>query len=98
MQNERPGQAPAKKRETGEDPQALDPARSDIDEVQFDPGPPPIQWGIGRSRVPPALNKDGRRRSGDYVLGAVRIQAEASAESGDLLNGPDHRHANNWME
>lgn len=60
--------------------------------------PPPSQWGVGRPRVPPALNKDGRRRAGDYVLGAVRIKAEATTKSGDLLNGPDHRHADNWME
>jgi hypothetical protein len=50
--------------------------------AEYDPGPPPIQCGVGRPRVPPAHHEDGRKRAGDYVLGAVRLQAETAAKPG----------------
>jgi hypothetical protein len=60
-----------------------------------DPGPPPINtlFGIGRPNVPPPSRKDGKRRSGDYLLGAQRIKAEVATRSGDYLNGSDIRLA-----
>ena len=65
-----------------------------------DPGPPPINtlFGIGRPSNLPALNKDGRRRAGDYVVGAVRIKAKTAARPGDILNGADNRLADRWLE
>jgi NADH dehydrogenase/NADH:ubiquinone oxidoreductase subunit G len=65
-----------------------------------DPGPPPITtlFGIGRPKTPPALNEDGRRRAGDYVVAAARIKVETASRSGDLLNGSDHALADSWLE
>src|SRR5215207_5277869 len=54
--------------------------------------------GVGRPREPNPSNPDGRRRAGDYVLGAARIRAAAAASPGDLLNGPDRDFANGWLE
>src|SRR5829696_4657613 len=64
------------------------------------PGPPPINtlFGIGRPSNLPALNKDGRRRAGDYVVGAVRIKAKTAARPGDFLNDADNRLADRWLE
>jgi hypothetical protein len=64
-----------------------------------DPGPPPITtlFGIGRPNVPPPSRKDGKRRSGDYLLGAQRIEAEVATRPGDYLNGADIRLAEGWM-
>jgi hypothetical protein len=66
----------------------------------YDPGPPPIEtlWGIGRPSVPPPSRKDGKRRSGDYVLNAQRIKAGAAARPGDPLNPADLAFADGWMK
>ena len=62
--------------------------------VAFDVGTPiNTSFGVGRPKRPPALNKDGRRRAGDYVLGAVRIKAETASRPGDFLNGSDNHLA-----
>jgi hypothetical protein len=77
------------------------PSPDDVPLVPFrDPGPPPINtlFGIGRPQKPPALNKDGRRRSGDYVMAAVRIKAETASRPGDFLNGADNRLADSWLQ
>jgi hypothetical protein len=68
--------------------------------VVSDPGPPPINtlFGIGRPSKPPALNKDGRRRAGDYVVAAARIKAKTAARPGDILNGSDNQLADRWLE
>ena len=51
----------------------------------------------GRPTNPPARN--GHLRSGDFMLGAARMKAEAAAASrGDLLAGADVRHAQRWEE
>ena len=65
-----------------------------------DPGPPPINtlFGVGRPNVPPPSRKDGKRRSGDYLLGAQRIKAEVAARPGDYLNGSDIDFAEGWMD
>jgi hypothetical protein len=65
-----------------------------------DPGPPPINtlFGIGRPQRPPALNKDGRRRSGDYVMAATRIKAVTASRPGDFANGSDNRLADGWLQ
>ncbi len=49
-------------------------------------------------REPPPLSKDGRRRAGDYVLSAARIQAEVACKPDDLLNGADLNLADTWLE
>ena len=54
--------------------------------------------GVGRPRVPPMYHEDGRKRAGDYVLGAVRIQAETAGKPGDFLNGADNRLADSWLQ
>ena len=44
------------------------------------------------------MNKDGRRRASDYVLGAARIGAQVASKPGDPLNGSDQRLADSWLE
>ena len=92
-----PPVAPAKPDPKPEPPPSL----ADVPLVPFrDPGPPPINtlFGVGRPDRPPALNKDGRRRAGDYVTGAVRIKAETASRPGDFLNGSENRLAESWLE
>jgi hypothetical protein len=65
----------------------------------FDPGPPPITtlFGMGRPKVPPPSRKDGKRRSGDYLLAGQRIKAAVAAKPWDNYNGPDIECAEGWM-
>jgi hypothetical protein len=53
---------------------------------------------MGRPNVPPPSRKDGKRRSGDYLLGAQRIKADVATRPGDYLNGADIRLAEGWMD
>src|SRR5215204_4022990 len=60
-------------------------------------GPEPPSKAPGRPPNP-ATPENRRMRSGDLLLGAERIRAEAAASKSDLLGDADRRHADQWEE